>query len=626
MLRRSRATGQRSKQNRVLLVIAKIFSIGIACLTASITHAQDLSAFTTHAYSTTYVENQQSELDALEVEIQNAVNSTVAAQFDYDLDARGKARLTSNFTDITSIELTAKQGTGFDYESGNPFSFSVIGTRKATATNEHVNDRLDITITITDVNEKPEVLPPYNAGTDASNPGRVFYVQRNPNFGPNPIVNAWSVFRDPERINIQFKQCADDFQIVEYANLDDPTEASDARGQILDDANQSGATGTKNCFSAPASGTLPNAHDVKRGGRVVNVDTLGQTIRITPVTASGTERAGVRRAVITFRGWAGVPDDCATTCDAASTIKLSPEAKITVYVKTGQNNGPTFAGGASGFSARVNESIDEDTIVHIGPSSTSVTAWNATDLDNDTIIYRLEGDRASTDCRTMDDGSIVESAVALGSGCAWVRLSEAGNVEVKGKNIDYESAPASKTYRVFLVASDGYNPVDDERVPIDIIVQNVDEGLVFSGSINQISQLVVGRAGRSVDLNDHFTDPDGTPITYTATSTNSNVVSVSLQESILTVNAVGTAGFSSVFITATSGGLSIFEDVPVEVRETNQAPTFVGGVATVNAGRSVSENESSGALVRVPGLRYNDPDGDSITATCRKQRPIRSSR
>ena len=449
-------------------------------------------------------------------------------------------------------------------------------------------------------------------------PGRVFYVQRTPNIGSNPFVVSNSVFRDPEGSPITFKPCADDFEIVEYADPANPTSSSSPRGQILVDAGQS-SPGTKNCFGPPASGSNPELHDVQRGGKVVDVSTQGPTIRITPVAASSTDGPGVRRAVITFRGWVGVPVDCPSTC-ADTQIKLSPVAKITVYVKTGQNNPPLF--NATGFQVRVNESLDSTSEIPIGPPTAGT--WNATDLDADKINYRLEGRAATLACRTMTGDTVIpaDQAVAVGRGCAWLDVDASNNVSIKGKNIDYETAPASRTYIITLVASDGYNAATDARVPINIIVQNVDEGLEFSGPINQISQLVAGRAGRSVDLNDHFTDPDGTPITYTAISTNPTLVTVSLQGSVLTVNPVGPAGSTSVVVTAVSGGSANPQVIPVSVRETNQAPTFVGGVARVNAERAIVENEPTDTIVRVPGLRYSDPDGDSITATVVNSAPF----
>ena len=587
------------------------------CIAAATSSAQtDLSAFTDHSEGPTYAENDAASLADLADRIEAAINSAEEDHFDYELDSRGKVRLTANFTDTTNVVLTSKQGVGFDYEAGTPFVFTVIGTRNATAESGHLNDRLEISITITPVDERPTVTSLYSGDV-----GRVFYVQRNPNIGDVPAIFAHEVFMDPERSPIQLKPCADDFKIEEFI----PTSATNATatiGAFEADLSQTGATSV-NCAnpSDESNYAAVEGNDVVRKGSVVRVNTFGTSIRITPVAG---DALGVNRAIISFRGWVGTPEPASDITNVNEDTNISDEAKITVYVKTGENNAPQFAGGAQGYRVQVRETVS-DAEVNIGPSTSG--DWNAGDLDpNDKISYRLEGNPATLACRTLVNGTIIQDAVALGRGCAW--LDEAALAEttsrvlIKGKNLDYESAPPNRTYTFNLVASDGFNPAQDARVPIQVVIENVDEGLEFSGPINQISQLVVGRAGRSVDLNDHFKDPDGTPIVYTAISSNPSIVTVSLQESVLTVTPAGTAGSTQVIITAASGGSVNPQVIPVSVRETNQAPAFVGGVATVNAGRSVSENESSGALVRVPGLRYNDPDGDSITANVVNNAPF----
>ena len=603
-----------SKLRRVVLEYRRLLPVVIstlAILVASHISAQNVFTSTefNHALNETALD---SDLDALNTQISNAVESGIRsnpfADFNFVLDNAGQTKFALTTSD--TLGVTFKTGASLDYETTRTFRFRITPTKEGSSTSTLGINTLIVTLNINDVQEKPEVLSAYS-GTN----GRSLYIQKSPDIGTIPIIFASQVFNDPERAPIQFKLCADDFSIVEHRNPDDQSAAETARGEILTDAEETGTNGTRarHCFNAPATGVEPDPHDVERGGQVVNVTTLGQQIRITPIAA---DSPGVRKAVLTFRGWAGAPAACGT-CTPADLINLSPEAKITVYVKTGINNPPTF--GATGYLARIPETTDNVSEITIGPPSVPANAWNATDLDDDELTYRLEGIRSTT-C-TMADGTAIEGAVAVGRGCAWL-VSSTGNVKILGKNIDYETAPPNKTYIITLVASDGYNPATDARVPISIVVTNVDEGLEFSGPVKQISQLVAGRAGRTVDLNDHFTDPDGTPITYTATSSNPSLVSVSLQGSILTVNAVGPAGTTSVVVVATSGGSANPQVIPVSVRETNQPPTFVGGVATVTANRPVSENEPIDSLIRVPGLRYSDPDGDSITATVVNAEPF----
>ena len=584
------------------------------CLYGLNTFAQDVLPFNftnnaTQELPNSYPENDDAAITALVNYINGtAVNTAAAEHFDYEIDSRGKLRLTSSFSAGTVTLSSKKEGPGLDFEAGNPFTFSVIGTRKTSAPTTHKSAVLNVRIRLTDVEEQPQVQSLY--GTE---PGRVFYIQKNPDVSLIPSITASQVFRDPDVISgaMRFKDCADDFQVNEYSDSS-TTTVSLARGSTTEDVRQTDASNV-HCANPNDETNYEAANDVTRGGEVVNVTTAGPLIRITPVAA---DTAGVRRALLTFHGWSTTPVLSSDTTITDNTVNRSAAAYITLYVKTGTNNPPTF--GATGFRVQVNESTSEGQIIDIGPpSSSSATAWTADDIDRDNLTYRLDGSPPAT-C-TADDGTLIQGSVPVGRGCAWLDpdalKKNPVEVRVKGKNLDYETAPPNKTYVITLVASDGYNPATDARVPINIIVRNVDEGLEFSGSIKQISQLVAGRPGRTVDLNDHFTDPDGTPITYQAISLSPNLVSVSLQGSILTVNALGTAGNASILVTASSGGISSPHVVPVTVRESNQAPTFVGGVLTVNASRSVAENEPTDTVIRAQGLRYNDPDGDSITAT-----------
>ena len=606
------ASSASRKLIRCLLRISQFALFTSVCAVGLDLLAQDVLPFDfsnnhTAEVQALHPENDNSAIDALKALIDDAVNTNEQQHFDYELDARGKLRLIGSFTSGAVTLSSKKEGDGLDFEAGNPFLFSVIGTRKTSAPNTHKSAILNVRIRLTDQEEQPEVRSPYG-----TTPGRVFYVQKNPDVTLIPSITASQVFHDPDIRSgaMRFKPCADDFQVDEFADALPDSTASLQRGSNTADVGQTGVS--VHCANPNADGYTAT-DDVTRGGNVVNVTTAGPLIRITPVAA---DTAGVRRAVLTFHGWSTTPVLSSVETITDQTANRSAAAYITLYVKTGTNNPPTF--GATGFQVQVNETTSEGQIIDIGPpSSSSATAWTADDIDRDNLTYRLDGSPPAT-C-TADDGTLIQGSVPVGRGCAWLDpealKKNPVEVRVKGKNLDYETAPPNKTYVITLVASDGYNPATDARVPINIIVRNVDEGLEFAGPIKQISQLVVGRPGRTVDLNDHFTDPDGTPITYQASSLSPNLVSVSLQGSVLTVNALGTAGNASILVTATSGGISSPQVIPVTVRESNQAPTFVGGVLTVNASRSVAENEPTDTLIRAQGLRYSDPDGDSITAT-----------
>ena len=552
---------------------------------------------------------EDGDLTDLNTRITGAAISSALTDFTFELDATGKTKF-----DLSGLTLSFKANQTLDHETTPVFTFRITSTVNAGVQDRRANT-LTISLTVNNVEERPEVLAAYSG--DA---GRVFYVQKTPDVGVIPSIFASQVFRDQDRTSgaMRFKLCADDFQVDEY-RTPGQTSGPDSRGNSLRDANE-GGTGSVHCHPGPGQGESPVLGDVTRGGEIVNITTSGPSIRITPLAST---TPGVRRAVIKFRAWSSTPVvSVGADIDPASNLTLSDVATITVHVKTGQNNPPRF--GAIGYQVRVNESLDATSVTNIGPPTTG--AWDATDLDeNDTINYRLEGSPATQACRTMTDGTIISSdlSVAVGRGCAWLEpITDTNtNVVVKGRNLDYESAPLpDRRYTFTLVASDGYNPTSDARVPIHILMQNVDEGLEFDGPIDEIKQLVLGRSGRSVDLNDYFNDPDGLAINYSAFSSVPNVVSVTVTGSNLTVTPGSTAGSAFVTITATTVGSvgsvdSNVQSIQVTVRETNRPPEFEQSILTVQVPNPVAESQPTDYLIRLSSLRYNDPDGDTITAT-----------
>lgn len=591
--------------------IVRLVVIAVSILASSPAFSQNHNAFSTPILTDTIVENS-SALGTLPTQVANFrnPNDTVRGYFTYALDERGSTKFT---IDNTGANLSLKENTTFDYESTPTFVFRITSKKKESAPSTAVPNTLTVTLTITDVDERPEVLKPYQIVEGG--PGRNVYVTRQPDTPIQSII-VNQVFKDPEGKFIQLKPCADDFQIVE--TLLENAEGVN-RGSFTEDANADGS-GSRHCAPQP-TGSQPNNKDVTRGGKVVNVNTSGPVITITPIAAGS---SGVRKAVITFRGWAGTP---VTQNINVADIIVSNEAKITVYVKTGINNVPDW--GVVGFRTSVAETLN-DAPVLVGPESfaTNKTVWNATDLDGntDTITYSLRGTRETGKC-AMVNNKLQEGAIKLGSGCVWLdtsdpeETSQPRNVQIKGRNLDYETAPINKQYTVILVASDGYSAVSgtSKSVPITITIKNVNEQIktpTQQNAIREIAELVSGRAGRSVDLNKYFSDPDGTAITYGIVNQNEAYVSHSLSGSVLTVNPVGPVGTALLTITATStDGSSGLATQLVTVRQTNRPPNFVGGISSVRAERSIPENQSSGFIVRVPALKYTDPDNDTVKAT-----------
>ncbi len=107
-----------------------------------------------------------------------------------------------------------------------------------------------------------------------------------------------------------------------------------------------------------------------------------------------------------------------------------------------------------------------------------------------------------------------------------------------------------------------------------------------------------------VDVAPHFSDPDGDPLTYAASSSDPAVVSVSTDGSVANATAA-TRGSATVSVTARDpGGLSARLDFSVAVP--NRAPAAAGDAPELSA--------FVGATVPVDmALHLADPDGDPLT-------------
>ncbi|WP_420635815.1 Ig-like domain-containing protein [Candidatus Palauibacter sp.] len=106
----------------------------------------------------------------------------------------------------------------------------------------------------------------------------------------------------------------------------------------------------------------------------------------------------------------------------------------------------------------------------------------------------------------------------------------------------------------------------------------------------------------------YFDDPDRDRLTYSATTSNASVATVTVSGSRVTIDAVA-EGTATITVRASDpDGLAAEQDVAVTVQseQGNQAPTSVGtiGAQTIDAGNSVTIDVSSS---------FRDPDDDRLT-------------
>ena len=307
------------RQSRIWGRFLKLAVPVLGIFIASFGNAQ--SAFTITTVNPALAENT-TDLTSINNLITSALDTSIRSapftDFEFELDSIGKTKF--SLTDSGTLELSLKVDESLDYEETRSIRFAIFARKLSTSTSTLGNNSLTITLSLTPVEERPEVLGDYANSADGES-GRVFYIQREPDVGANPSVLASLVFHDPEGLPIALKPCADDFMVLEQnmdgtSDLASATETPNPRGLFNQDAsNNSSATGSaRHCPLATDTTNYVASRDVTRNGRVVNVTTQGSLIWITPVAA---DDAVVQRAVITFRGWAGSyePDTGITDAD-----------------------------------------------------------------------------------------------------------------------------------------------------------------------------------------------------------------------------------------------------------------------------------------------------------------------
>ena len=119
-------------------------------------------------------------------------------------------------------------------------------------------------------------------------------------------------------------------------------------------------------------------------------------------------------------------------------------------------------------------------------------------------------------------------------------------------------------------------------------------------------RLMTGGQAVTVDASMAFSDPDGDPLTYTATSNDDDVAAVGISGSVVTIRPLA-VGWAAVTVTAHDpDGLAATGVILITVNLVNQAPITVGTVnaRTLTAGGQNVNLDMSSSFV--------DPDGDSL--------------
>ncbi|MYD43206.1 MAG: autotransporter outer membrane beta-barrel domain-containing protein [Gammaproteobacteria bacterium] len=348
------------------------------------------------------------------------------------------------------------------------------------------------------------------------------------------------------------------------------------------------------------------------GHRVLSVSVQGPSVII---NANRVPEKGTYVAQLYIRVWDNDEDQ-----------QSSDFAKISVIVKNGANNHPSFAGSV-GFATKVPEATVEHfsssilrTSVWWGttamPDGTDATAWNAGDLDSGDvgqISYRVQdadGNEGKCWIERFPWQRWFTGYTQVGSTC-WKYAPDGGNVTLKGLFVDYE-ALSDKDIKLRLVASDGFN---ENSVPITITVENENELDTNLAAIRALEglRLLNDQESDPIDMNSLFNDPEDDALDFRVFSeTRDDVVKTDGSNLILTGKGAveGRPDVTNkITVIATDGDKSPQAEFSIVVRASNAAPMFEpDGILSV--GLSIDENEPKGTLLKT-FIQFSDEDSAS---------------
>ena len=193
-----------------------------------------------------------------------------------------------------------------------------------------------------------------------------------------------------------------------------------------------------------------------------------------------------------------------------------------------------------------------------------------TDPDGDTLSYTAASSNAAVAGTSVSGSSVVIAALARGVVTVTVTARDAQG----------------------LLAQQRFQVTVPNRAPE--AVDAIPARTVFAGQT------------ASVDASLYFRDPDGDPLTYTATSSNPEVATATVAAATITIRAIA-PGVATVTVNASdpAGGAA---RQTVQVTVPNRAPDAVGEIPA----RTVSAGETA-ALDMSP--YFSDPDGDKLSYT-----------
>ena len=273
----------------------------------------------------------------------------------------------------------------------------------------------------------------------------------------------------------------------------------------------------------------------------------------------------------------------ATVGVSSTTLTVTPVAAGTATITlTGTDPGGLSA--THDFSLTVTSANNAPTTVGTIPNQTLTLGEAAVTIDVSSYFSDADGDTLTY---TATSGDTTKVTVSVSGADVTLTPIAAGTVTVVVQATDPEGAFAKQD--------------------ITVDVQTPPAAPVVKGTIPNFD-LLLGASSITIVASLYFSDANGDVLTYTATSSDTAVATISLSDPLVTVNHIG-VGTATITVTATDpGGLSATQTFTVTVTS-NSAPTPVGTVPTQTAavgGSAITVNMDN---------YFNDADEQSLVYT-----------
>ena len=191
---------------------------------------------------------------------------------------------------------------------------------------------------------------------------------------------------------------------------------------------------------------------------------------------------------------------------------------------------------------------------------------------NHSLSYSAASSDTSIATVSMSGATLTITAVAAGSATITVTATDTAN--------------ATATQDISVTVTSNRAPVRTDTIPTQTVS--------LSGS------------AETVDLDSYFSDPDGNPLTYSATSSNVSRATVSVSEATLTITGVAT-GWTTITVNATDpSNAGATQSFSVSV-VANRSPISVGPIPN----QTVRVGETAGTVDL--SSYFSDPDGNPLT-------------